>query len=223
MNAAAGFRALVRRDITVAMRNSTDSYNSHLFLILAVMLFPLSFGPEAGLLERAAPGLIWVATILAALLSLDQVFRHDYEDGSLDQLILHLPLPVVVYAKVLTHWLVSGLPVLVLAPVLGSMLGMNGPAIWMLMASLALGTPVLSLVGTIGVALTVTRNNGGALRSLLILPLYIPVLIFGTTLVDQAASGLPYSAHFYVLAALLILSLTLAPIAASSALRISME
>lgn len=215
--------SLVQRDLTIALRNTADSYNAHLFLVLAVMLFPLSFGPEANLLERAAPGLIWVATILASLLSLDHVYRHDHDNGSLDQLMLYLPLPVVVYAKVIVHWLVSGFPVLLLTPVLGVMLGMNGDAVWMLVLSLAIGTPVLSLVGSIGVTLTVGKHGAGALRSLVILPLYIPVLIFGTLLVDQAASGLPYSSHLYILSALLVASMTLAPLAASLALRVTME
>ncbi|NIP72007.1 MAG: heme exporter protein CcmB, partial [Gammaproteobacteria bacterium] len=179
---------------------------------LVVSLFPLGMTPESELLRTLAPGVIWVAALLATLLSLDRMFRSDFEDGALEQMLLapH-PVTVLVLAKVLAHWLVTGLPLLVVAPLLGVLLALPGQALGPL------------LVGAIGVALTVGLRKGGALLSLVVLPLYVPVLIFAASAVDAAAAGLPVIGHFYVLGALLVLALTLAPLAAAAALRISVN
>lgn len=218
------FVVLLRRDLLLGFRHRSELANPLLFFVLVVSLFPLGVGPELDLLRKLAPGVIWVAALLATLLSLDAIFRSDFEDGALEQLLVSArPLPVLVLAKVLAHWLVTGLPLLLIAPLLGVLLALPGGALGALLLTLALGTPVLSLVGAIGVALTVGLRKGGALLSLLVLPLYIPVLIFGANAVATAASGLPITGQLYVLAALLVLALTLAPFAAAAALRISVQ
>ncbi len=169
-------------------------------------------------------GVVWVAALLAALLTLDSIFRSDFEDGTLEQLLLSAqPLSVMVLAKVVAHWLVTGLPLLLVAPLLAMLLGMKSEAMGTLMLSLLLGTPVLSLIGAIGVALTVGLRRAGVILSLLVLPLYVPVLIFGAAAVDAAASGLPVAGQLYILAAFLAMALSLAPVAAASALRISLS
>jgi heme exporter protein B len=169
-------------------------------------------------------GVVWVAALLAALLTLDSIFRSDFEDGTLEQILIGAhPVPMLVLAKVIAHWLVTGLPLLLVAPVLATFLGMNPDAIGVLMLSLLLGTPVLSLIGSIGVALTVGLRRGGVILSLLVLPLYVPVLIFGAAAVDAAASGMPVTGQMYIMAAFLVLAVTLAPLAAAAALRISLS
>jgi heme exporter protein B len=196
------FSGLLRRDLTIAFRHRAELANPLLFFVIVVSLFPLGITPQADLLTAMAPGLIWVAALLSSMLSLDSIFRSDYEDGSLEQLLLSpQPLAVLVLAKIIAHWLVTGVPLLLLAPLL---------------------TPVLSLVGAIGVALTVGLRRGGVLLSLLVLPLYIPVLIFAANAVASAGAGLEVSGQLYFLAALLLLALSLAPLAAASALRISL-
>ncbi len=228
MNATPGVFAvlgvLIRRDLLLALRRRAQILNPLVFFVIVVTLFPLGLGPEPNLLQKLAPGVLWVAALLSAMLSLEAMFHSDFEDGSLEQLLL-APQPafVTVLAKVLTHWLLSGLPLLLLAPLLALWLHLSPEAIVVLMASLALGTPVLSLIGAIGVALTVGLRRGGVLLSLLVLPLYIPVLIMGAGAVDAAASGLAAGAHLSMLGALLLLSLSLAPWAAGAALRISVE
>ncbi|MDA1107490.1 MAG: heme exporter protein CcmB [Proteobacteria bacterium] len=215
---------LIRRDLLLALRRRAQILNPLVFFVIVVTLFPLGLGPEPNLLQKLAPGVLWVAALLSAMLSLEAMFHSDFEDGSLEQLLLApQPVFITVIAKVLTHWLLSGLPLLLLAPLLALWLHLSPDAIVVLLASLALGTPVLSLIGAIGVALTVGLRRGGVLLSLLVLPLYIPVLIMGAGAVDAAASGLAAGAHLSILGALLLLSLSLAPWAAGAALRISVE
>ena len=218
------FFSLLRRDLLLAYRHRAQLANPLLFFTIVVSLFPLGLSPEAALLRTIAPGVIWVAALLAAMLSLESIFRSDFDDGSLEQLLLtpH-PLSLLVLAKVIAHWLVTGLPLLVLAPLLGVLLRMEGAAMGPLIYTLALGTPVLSLVGAIGVALTVGLRRGGVLLSLLVLPLYIPVLIFAANAVGNAGAGLDVSGQLAFLGALLALSVALAPVAAAAALRISLS
>ncbi len=216
--------ALLRRDLTLALRNRGELANPLLFFIIIVSLFPLGLGPESSTLRLIAPGIIWVAALLAAMLSLESIFRSDFDDGTLEQLLLSPhSTSMLVLTKVFAHWLISGLPLIIIAPFLGVLLQLPGNAMGTLMATLALGTPILSLVGAIGVALTVGLRRGGVLLSLLVLPLYIPVLIFAANAVSSAAVGLPIAAQLYFLGALLALALTLAPVAAAAALRISIS
>jgi heme exporter protein B len=218
------FGILLKRDLLLAYRRRSELANPLLFFVMVVSLFPLGVSPESKVLQTLAPGIIWVAALLAALLSLDTLFRSDFEDGSLEQMVLtHHSLPLLVLAKVLAHWLVAGLPLLLIAPFLGVLLFLPTDAMFPLMVTLLLGTPVLSLIGAIGVALTVGLRRGGVLLSLLVLPLYIPVLIFAASAVATAGTGLPIAGQLYFLAALLTLSLTLAPFAAAAALRISLS
>jgi len=218
------FYILLKRDLTLAYRHRAELANPLLFFIIVISLFPLGISPESTTLQGIAPGVIWVAALLAAMLSLDSLFRSDFEDGTLEQMALSAhSLPILVLAKVLAHWLVTGLPLILLAPFLGILLFLPENAMLTLIATLALGTPVLSLVGAIGVALTVGLRRGGVLLSLLVLPLYIPVLIFAAGAVNNAAMGFPVVGQLYFLGALLSLSLTLAPFATASALRISLS
>lgn len=224
MNAMAGaFVALLRRDLLLALRRRSELANPPVFFIMVVSLFPLALGGEPRLLAAVAPGVLWVAALLAALMSMDALFREDFADGSLEQMLLSpCPKSVLVGARVLAHWLVSGLPLVLLAPVLALLLDLPAGAMPALILGLLLGTPVLSLVGAIGVALTVGLRRGGMLLALLMLPLYIPVLIFGAGAVERAAIGLPWSAPVLFLAALLVLAITLALPAAAAALRVTM-
>ncbi|MGY6217024.1 heme exporter protein CcmB [Methylolobus aquaticus] len=220
----AAFLALLRRDLMLAFRHRGELANPLIFFLMIVTLYPLGVSPDVNLLRQIAPGVIWIAALLAALFSLENLFRTDFDDGSLEQLLLSpQPLPVLVIAKVLAHWLVSGLPMVLLAPLLGLLLSMPTAAVTALVASLAIGTPLLSLIGAVGVALTVGLRRGGLLLTLLILPLYIPVLIFATSAVSAAAAGLPVAGQLYLLAALLALGVTLAPFAVAAALRISLS
>ncbi len=220
----AAFQALLKRDLLLYYRHRAELLNPLLFFIIVVTLFPLGISPEVRILEIIAPGVIWVAALLAAMLSLDNLFRSDFEDGSLEQMALSPhALPLLVLAKVFAHWLVTGLPLLLLAPLLGVFLFLPQEATPALLLTLLLGTPVLSLIGAIGVALTVGLRRGGMLLSLLVLPLYIPVLIFAANAVNVAAAGFPITGQLYLLGALLSLSLTLAPFATAAALRISLS
>lgn len=215
-----GVLALLTRDMRLALRQGSDAVMAVAFFVLVILLFPFGVGPEPTMLARIAAGTLWVAALLASLLALERLFQHDYEDGSLDLLVLgRLPLEVLVLAKVLAHWLVTGLPLLVAAPLAGAMLNFPGQALPVLLASLALGTPTLSLIGSIGAALTLGARRGGVLMSLLILPLYIPVLIFGAGAVEAAASGLEVGPHLMLLGGMCVFSLVLAPLAAAAALR----
>ena len=217
------FAAVLRRDLTLALRHRSELANPLVFFIVVVTLFPLALGPEKDILMRVAPGIIWVAALLAATLSMDRMFRMDFEDGSLEQLLLtHHPPSLLVLAKIVAHWLVTGLPLILVSPLLALLLHLPLKALPTLLASLALGTPVMSLVGAIGVALTVGLRRGGMLLTLLVLPLYVPVLIFAAGAVDNAAAELPVAGQLYFLAALLVLAVTLAPVATAASLRISL-
>jgi heme exporter protein B len=220
---ARAFVLLLKRDLTLAMRRRAEMVNPLLFFILVTSLFPLGVGANPNLLQAIGPGVIWVAALLAALLSLDGIFRSDFEDGTLEQFLLSShPVSILVLAKVLAHWLITGLPLLLVSPLLGVLLGLSGEAIRVMMITLLLGTPVLSLLGAVGVALTVGLRKGGMILSLLVLPLYVPLLIFAAAAVDTAAAGLPVTAHLLFITALLILALSLSPPATAAALRISL-
>ena len=216
------FYHLLGRDLRLAFRSRHELANPLIFFVLVVTLFPLAVSPSAETLAVMAPGVIWVSALLSVLLSLDRLFKQDYEDGSLDQLMLSPnPLVILVLAKVCAHWLLTGLPLVLIAPLLGMFMYVPDEAIGVLMLSLLLGTPVLSLVGAIGVSLTVAVNRGGVLLSLIILPLYIPVLIFGANAVDVASDGMSVRGQMLFLAAVLALALSLAPLATAVALRIT--
>ncbi len=218
------FIYLLRRDLTLTFRNRAEFANPLLFFILVITLFPLAIGAIPELLARIAPGIIWVAALLAAMLSLDSIFRSDFDDGSLEQLLMSAhPMPLLVLAKVCAHWLVTGLPLLIVSPILAEMLGMPREAQGILLLTILIGTPILSMVGSIGVALTVGLPKGGIILSLLVLPLYVPVLIFAASAIEGAAGGLDVSAQIYMLLALLFLAISLSPWAAAAALRMSMS
>lgn len=218
------FTAVVMRDLQLAVRRRGELAQPLVFFAAVATLFPLALGPERELLARIAPGIVWVAALLAVLLPMDRMFRPDYEDGTLEQLLL-APQPAAVLAlgKALAHWLVTGVPVLLLAPVVAGVLQLPTAALPVLMISLALGTPVLTLIGAIGVALTVGLRAGAPLLALLLLPLYVPVLIFAAGAVDRAAADMAAAGPLYVLTALLVLAVTLAPLAIAAALRISLS
>ncbi|HIM46643.1 MAG TPA: heme exporter protein CcmB [Alphaproteobacteria bacterium] len=218
------FFSLVRQDIRLALRGGIGSLVAVIFFVIAVSLFPLGFGPESTLLERVAPVILWVCALLATMLSLGRMFDEDYEDGSLEVIALGpLPLEAVVLAKVLAHWLTTGLPLMCAAPVLALMLNMSVEGFAVLMIALALGTPILSLVGSVGAALTVGLRRGGVLISLLVLPLYVPVLLFGVGAVEGAIFGLGERAHLLILAGGLVIALALTPWASAAALRMALE
>ena len=216
------FYHLLIRDLRLALRSRHELANPLIFFVLVVSLFPLAVSPTTEALRAMAPGVIWVSALLAVLLSLDRLFKQDYDDGSLDQLMLSPnPLVILVFAKVTAHWLLTGLPLVLIAPLLGLFMSLPVEAVKVLVYSLLLGTPVLSLIGAIGVSLTVAVNRGGVLLSLIILPLYIPILIFGANAVDVAIDGLSVRGQLLFLASMLALAISLAPLATSVALRIT--
>lgn len=215
---------VVLRDLTLAMRRRADVLTTLFFFVIVVSLFPLGVGPEINTLRLMGPGVVWVAALLASMLSLGRLFSADYIDGTLEQLVLvPQPLALLVLGKVLAHWLVSGVPLVLMAPLLGVQYGLSTQALGVLVISLLLGTPVLSLIGAIGAALTLGLRGGGVLVSLLVLPLYIPVLIFGAGSVEASVTGLGAEAHLSLLGAILAPALVFTPWAAGWALRISME
>jgi len=217
-------RYVVSRDLLLAMRRRADVATTLFFFVIVASLFPLGVGPEPKLLRAMAPGILWVAALLASMLSLGRLFAEDHADGSLEQLVLVPdPLALVVIGKVVAHWLVSGLPLVLISPVIALQFDLPRDAIATLLLALLLGTPLLSLIGAIGAALTVGVRGGGVLISLLVLPLYVPVLIFGAGAVDASAMGMDASGHLSILGALLLLGLGLAPWATAVALRISLE
>ena len=218
------FLNLIGRDLRLALRGGIGGLVAVVFFIIAVALFPLGIGPESILLERVAPGVLWVCALLATMLSLGRMFEEDYEDGSLEITALGpLPLEAVVLAKVLSHWLTTGLPLIIAAPVLAVLVNMSTEGFTVLMVSLLLGTPILSLIGSVGAALTVGLRRGGVLISLLVLPLYVPVLIFGVGAVEGAIFGLGASANLLILAGGFLVALVLTPWASAAALRMALE
>jgi len=219
-----GFSAILRRDLLLAFRHRAEIANPVIFFLIVVTLIPLGLTPEASRLAEIAPGILWVMALLASLLSVEGMFQSDYRDGTLEQMIiLPQPLYLMVLAKILVHWLVTGLPLTLLAPVLGMMLSLPEAGYVPLVLSLLMGTAVLSLVGAIGAALTVALRKGGLLLSLIVVPLYMPALIFGASTVQRAVDGFPVDGPLAVLGALLAFSLLVSPFATAGALRVSMH
>jgi heme exporter protein B len=220
-----GFGWALARDLKLALRSRAELGVQVLFYIIVVSLFPLSTSPERNLLATMGPGVLWVAALLASLLSLSRLFASDWADGTLEQIALSpYPLAAVVGGKIAAHWLSTGLPVVLLAPLLGIQYSLDGESILVLMAGLLLGTPILSLLGAIGAALTLgLRNGGGSLLALLILPLYVPVLIFGAGAVDSVRAGLGATANLSLLGAGLLVAIVGAPFAAAAAVRIALD
>jgi heme exporter protein B len=216
--------SMLRRDLLLAWRRRSDVLSTLFFFVIVVSLFPLGIGPEMRLLRLIAPGVVWVAALLASMLSLSRLFANDYQDGTLEQILLiPQPLFLVVLAKVMALWLVTGVPLALISPILGAQFGLPTESLVILLLSLFLGTPVLALIGSIGAALTLGLRGGGVLIALLILPLYIPVLIFGAGAVDASIAGMSAQANLLLLAALLVLAVFFSPWATAAALRISLE
>ena len=216
--------ALIRRDLTLVWRRRGDAINPILFALMVIALFPLALGPEPENLRRIAAGVIFVALLLAGLLALDTLFRSDHEDGTLEQLVLtpH-PLSLLLACKIAVHWLTTALPLIIATPLLGELLHLADPVRWVLVAALLLATPLLSLIGAVCVALTVGMHRSGMLLALLVLPLYVPILIFGAGACNAAQYSMPYSAPLLWLGAALVLALVAAPLACAAALRISLS
>jgi heme exporter protein B len=217
-------RAIFMRDLRLALRRRADTAAALFFFVIVASLFPLGVGPEPALLRTMAAGVLWVAALLASMLSLGRLFADDHADGTLEQLLLSVcPLPLIVLSKMAAHWLCSGLMLSLVAPLLALQFDLPGEAIGVLLITLLLGTPLLSLIGGIGAALTVGVRGASVLLSVLVLPLCVPVLIFGAGAVDAAVSGLTVGAHYSLLAAMLVAALFLAPWAAAAALRIALD
>lgn len=217
-------RSMLARDLLLAMRRRADVLTTLFFFLIVVSLFPLGVGPETKTLKEIGSGVIWVAALLASMLSLGRLFSDDYQDGTLEQiLLLPHPLSLLVLCKIIAHWLVTGLPLVLFSPLLGLQLGLDSQSIQLLMLTLLMGTPVLSLLGAVGAALTLGLRGGGVLVSLLVLPLYIPVLIFGAMAVEVAAVGLDNGPHLSLLGVFLTLAILFCPLATAAALRISLE
>jgi len=218
------FWNIIKRELQIAMRKQAEILNPLWFFLIVITLFPLVIGPDPKLLSRIAPGVAWVAALLSALLSFERLFRDDYIDGSLEQLMLtSQPLVLTALAKVLAHWLLTGFPLILLSPIAALLLSLEISIWWALVLTLLLGTPVLSCLGAIGVALTVGLRKGGVLLSLLVVPLFIPVLIFSASVLDAAGLNLPYSGQLAILGAILAGVMTLSPFAIATALRISLD
>ena len=213
------FLAVVRRDLRLALRQKSDVLNTVFFFIVVVTLVPLGIGPDQQLLRMIAPGVVWVAALLAALLSLPRLFANDYADGTLEQMLLSgEPLTIIVIAKVFAHWLTTGIPLTLISGLFALMFDLQAEVALVMMSTLFIGTPVLSLVGSVGAALTLGLRGGSVLTSLLVLPLYIPVLIFGAGAAEAVAVGINSSAYFFIVAALTLFSLVVMPVATSAAL-----
>jgi len=218
------FVSVVRRDLLLAMRRRSDVLTTFFFFIIVVSLFPLGVGPEPNTLREIAPGVVWVAALLASMLALSRLFAGDYADGTLEQLALvPQPLVLLLLGKIVAHWLVTGLPLVLIAPLLGLQFDLPGEALASMTTGLLLGTPVLSMVGAVGAALTLGVRGAGGLLALLVLPLYIPVLIFGAGAVSATAVGSGASGHLSLLGALFLLAVVFAPWAAAAAVRIALE
>lgn len=218
------FISIIKRELQIAMRKQAEILNPLWFFLIVITLFPLAIGPDPKLLAKIAPGIAWVAALLSALLSFERLFRDDYIDGSLEQLLLLAqPLALTALAKVIAHWLLTGLPLILLSPLAALLLSLEQHIWWALVLTLLIGTPVLSCLGAIGVALTVGLRKGGVLLSLIILPLFIPVLIFSASVLDAAANHFTYGGQLAILGAILAVTLTFSPFAIAAALRISLE
>jgi heme exporter protein B len=218
------FRWIVARDLTLAWRRRADVLSTLFFFVIVVSLFPLGIGPETQLLKSIAPGVVWVAALLASMLSLGRMFQSDYHDGTLEQLLLTpQPLYLVILGKIFAQWLVSEVPLVIIAPLIGLQFDLAPDTLLVLFVSLLIGTPILSLIGSIGAGLTLGLRGGGVLIALLILPLYVPVLIFGSGAVTANITAQSAQPHLYLLGAFLVVSLLFAPWATSAALRISLE
>ncbi len=219
-----GFGRLVGRELVLALRQPGDVATVLMFFVLATVLFPFGVGPDPNMLARIAGGVLWVTALLAAMLSLERMFQIDFEDGSLELLaLLPVPLWVTVLAKAAAHWLTTGLPLLIVAPVLAAVLNLQPAGYVALLSAMALGTPVVSLIGAVGAALTLGARRGGVLLSLLVLPLVIPVLIFGAAAVDAAIAGFPFRQHLLLLGGMALGALVLCPWAATASLRQALE
>ncbi|MGR6980760.1 heme exporter protein CcmB [Testudinibacter sp. P27/CKL/0425] len=218
------FWNIVKRELKIAWQKKAELLNPLWFFLLVITLFPLVIGPEPALLARIGPGVVWVAALLSALLAFERLFADDFRDGSLEQLmLLSYPLPLAMLAKVVAHWLLTALPLLLLSPIVALLLSME-PVVWCaLILTLLLGTPTLSAIGAIGVALTVALRKGGVLLSLLVVPLIIPVLIFSASVLDAALLNLSYSGQLAILGAIMALTVSLSPFAIAAALRISLD
>jgi heme exporter protein B len=219
-----GFFSILRRDLRLALRQGMDSMTVVMFFVLAVVLFPLGVGPETNILARIAPGVIWVAALLASMLSLERLFQTDFEDGSLELLVLSpLALEGIVLSKIVAHWLTTGAPLIVAAPLMGVLLHLEADGFGILILALALGTPSLSLIGAVGAALILGARRGGILLSLLVLPLYVPALIFGVGAIDGALGGFSADGPLLILTAIFVAALPLCTIAAAAAIRQAVE
>jgi heme exporter protein B len=218
------FGLVVRRDLLLAMRRRADVLTTLIFFVMVVSLFPLGVGPEMDMLRKMASGVVWVAALLASMLSLPRMFSADHADGTLEQMMLApQSLSVLVLGKIVAHWMLSGLPLALIAPVLGLQFDMPPAALWILVLALLLGTPVLSMIGAVGAALTLGLRGGGVLVSLLVLPLCIPVLIFGAGAVEAVTGGMSVTSNLSFLGAFMLFALVFTPFVAAQALRISME
>ena len=218
------FSAVYWKDVKLSFRQRAEIVNPLLFFLIVITLFPLAIGPEPALLARMAPGIIWVAALLATMLGLDKLFRDDYADGSLEQLIASpYPLPLSVLAKVMAHWTVTGLPMVLMAPIFALLMNLDVQMLTATLLTLLIGTPLLSFIGAIGAALTVGLQKGGILMSLLVLPLYVPVLIFATSVIDTSSMSQAYDRQLAILGAMLAVAVVIAPLAISSALKVSVS
>ncbi len=218
------FVALVQRDLRLALRRKSEVLTALFFFVVVATLFPLGIGPEMGILRKIAPGILWVGALLASLLSLGRLFAADFQDGTLEQMALSsTPLPLLVGAKIFAHWLLSGLPLALLAPVMALQFDLEGAAVQALVLTLLVGTPLLSIIGAVGAALTLGVRGGEVLLSLLVLPLYIPALVFGAGAVEAQVSGIGYAAHLSILMAMLVLAAFFGPWVCATALRVALE
>lgn len=216
--------ATIKRSLVITFRQPSDLLNPLFFFVLVLALFPLGVGPSEETLQTIAPGVIWVAALLATLLSMESLFRSDFDDGSLDQMLVSPnSLLIVATGKIIAHWLSTGLPLVLISPILGLMFSVNEEGIYGIMISLLIGTPVLSLLGAVGASLTVGLSKGGVLIALLVMPLYVPILILGTALIDTAQLGGSYDGHMLWMLALLALMAGVAPIAAAGGLKVSLS
>lgn len=218
------FGALLRRDFLLAYRRRAELLQPLVFLLVVTTLFPLGVGPSPQLLANIAPGVIWIAALLASVLSLDSLFRSDYEDGTLEQMVLSgQSLALIALARIVAHWLVAGLPIVLLSPLLAMWMNLPDEGLPILIQTLVIGTPILSLIGAIGGALTVSLKRGGQLLSLLVFPLYVPLLILATSAVGAAVVDLPYTGQLGLMISGLIVALTLAPFGTAAALKLSLS